>query len=465
MTTPAPTCQGADGTAFWPSTVVSAPVAGSVGELPDSCDVLVVGAGYTGLWSALALLDADPTLTVCVVDAAAVGDGASGINGGFLEPSLTHGIDNGRRLFPDEYRTVERLARNATRDVERFLAAEGIACDYEPVGTLECAVADHQCAALDELATAYQDGGWPVEILDTARIRAYLHSPRPVAAVRAPTRGGLLNPYKMVRGLAAAAVRRGATLVEHHRIVDLHRDRSGVRAHGANGCRLRCQQVIMAVDGGVRHLLRRTRLASIPLEDYVMVSEPLGQARRTSLGWERREGIADRSGAFTSLRLTADDRLFWGGSEAVYRFGSTHPTNLQPHRWERLPTDAAAWFPQLAGLRWTHRWTGTVHMSASAIPTFGTAMTGRVHYVAGYTGLGVLASKVAAEVLAARTLGTTTEAGTLRWATRRARPFPPEPLRWAAVQWARHDIAKADRTGTPTLLMTLLDRLGMGFTS
>ena len=73
MTTPAPTCQGADGTAFWPSTVVSAPVAGSVGELPDSCDVLVVGAGYTGLWSALALLDADPTLTVCVVDAAAVG--------------------------------------------------------------------------------------------------------------------------------------------------------------------------------------------------------------------------------------------------------------------------------------------------------------------------------------------------------------------------------------------------------
>lgn len=465
MTTSDATRPAPDGAVFWSSSSANTPALLTAAELPTRCDVLIVGAGYTGLWSALALLDADPTLNVCVVDAAAIGQGASGCNGGFLEPSLTHGIENGRRLFPEEYRTLERLARNATHDIEHFLAAQDISCDYQPVGTLECAVADHQRADLVDLAAAYQECDWPVTLLDAAQIRDYLHSPRPVAAVRAPTRGGLLNPYALVQGLAAVAARRGATLVEHHRITDLTRNGSAVLAHAADGSVIHCERVILAVDGGVRHLLRRTRLLSVPLQDYVMISEPLNPSLRSSLGWEHREGIADRNGAFTSLRLTADDRLFWGGSEAVYRYGSGNPTRLQPHRWDRPAADAARWFPQLSELKWTHRWTGTVHMSASAIPVFGSAMADRVHYVAGYTGLGVLASKVAADVLAARILDTPTETSTLRWATRRAWPFPPEPMRWAAVEWARHDITTADRTGQPTVLMNMLDRLGMGFTS
>lgn len=456
----------ADGTVYWPRADVArrvTPIAAS--EPPDRCDVLIIGAGYTGLWSAIALLEADPALTVGVVDAAAIGEGPSGCNGGFLEPSLTHGLDNGKRLFPDEYRTLERLARDAVSDFEHFLAADDIACDYQPVGTLECAVADHQRASLDDLAESYRECGWPVQLLDAQQIGGYLHSPKPVAAVRAPTRGGLLNPYALVHGLAGAAARRGASLVEHHRITDLTRNGVGLLARTENGAPIHCDRVILAVDGGARQLLRRTRLLSVPLEDYVMVSEPLTPAQRAGLGWQHREGIADRCGAFTSLRLTADDRLFWGGSEAVYRFGSGRPARLQPHRWDRLADDATTWFPQLAGLRWTYRWTGTVHMSASATPVFGSALGGCVHYVAGYTGLGVLASKVAADVLSARVLDIFNEASTSRWANHPPRPFPPEPLRWAGIERARRDIITADRTGKSTLLLKLLDRLGMGFTS
>lgn len=456
----------AKGSVYWPHVANSSAISPEASSGPPvRCDVLIVGAGYTGLWSAIALLEADPSVTVCVVDAAAIGDGASGCNGGFLEPSLTHGLENGKRVFGGEYRTLERLARDAAYDIERFVVDEDIACGYEQVGTLECAVADHQRPGLDELAATYQECGWPVQLLDTAQIQDYLRSPKPVAALRAPTRGGLLNPYALVRGLAAAATGRGATVIQHCRVTDVTRAGGTVRADTENGDQIHCERVILAVDGGVRQLLRRTRLLSVPLEDYVMVSQPLTPAQRASLGWANREGIADRCGAFTSLRLTADDRLFWGGSEAVYRFGSAQHSRLQPHRWDRLAADAATWFPQLTGLRWTHRWTGTVHMSASATPVFGSALGGRVQYVAGYTGLGVLASKVAAGVLAARTLDTATEASTTRWATHRPRPFPPEPLRWAGIEWARRDIAAADRTGRPSLLLKLLDRLGMGFTS
>jgi glycine/D-amino acid oxidase-like deaminating enzyme len=461
-TVPPDTTARPDGSVFWYEGQSRAQYSA---EVPRTCDVLIVGAGYTGLWTALELLDRQPDLRICVVDAARVGDGASGRNGGWLEPSLTHGVEVGERLFPNEIHELEDIARNALDSFSAFIAAEDLDCDYTPTGTLECAVAAHQLPALQRLADTYQRYGWPVEILDTNGITDYLQSPRPVGAVRAHTRGGVLNPFSLVTGLARIASRRGALIVENQRITSVDRHGPELEATTSAGTRVHASNVVLAVDGGLRHIRRSTRLLSIPLEDYVMVSAPLTSAQRASVGWTHSEGVADLSGAFTSLRLTADHRLYWGGSEAVYRFGSRRPTTYESQRWDNLAAEARKWFPQLTDLAWTHRWTGTVPMTSSGIPAFGDALNGRMQYVFGFTGLGVLASKVAGQVLASRVLGQPCRASELRWARRRALPFPPEPVRWAAVERARHDILRADQTGSPSLYLKALDRFGMGFTS
>jgi glycine/D-amino acid oxidase-like deaminating enzyme len=432
---------------------------------PERCDVLVVGAGYTGLWAALELLDRQPGLRVVVLDAARVGDGASGRNGGWLEPSLTHGLEQGVRRYGAEASELERIARVEAEGFVRLLATERIECDYESVGTLECAVTDHELGALDELAQLYACHGWPVERLDAVAARSYLRSSRPVGAVRAPTRGGLLNPFALIQGLAGLAERRGAGIHEGRRVARLRRVSGGVEAHLADGRRMRADGAVVAVDGGIRALRRRARLQLVPLEDYVMVSEPLGAERRESLGWERREGVVTLSGEFTSMRLTADDRIYWGGSEAVYRYGSRRDPGRAGSRWDRLAAEAAAWFPQLGTLRWTHRWTGTIPVTATAVPAFGAMLGGRAHYAFGYTGLGVLASRVGGRLLAARVLGVESPLDGLAWASRRPLPFPPEPARWALIELARRDVARADRNGRRSLYLRTLDRMGVGLTS
>ncbi|WP_161976319.1 FAD-binding oxidoreductase [Mycolicibacterium sp. CH28] len=461
-TAPNDTTARPDGSVFWSE---GQPRAQYDTEVPRTCDVLVVGAGYTGLWTTLELLDQQPDLRVCVVDAARVGDGASGRNGGWLEPSLTHGVERGERLFPNEIHELEAVARDALDSFRSFIASEELDCDFAPTGTLECAVAAHQLPSLHQLADTYERLGWPVDLLDTQEITDYLRSPHPVGAVRACTRGGILNPFALVTGLAQIAARRGALVVEGQRIISVHKRGTELEATASAGARVRASNVVLAVDGGLRRVRRSTGLLSIPLEDYVMVSAPLTPKQRASVGWTHGEGVADLSGAFTSLRLTADHRLYWGGSEAVYRFGSRRPSAYEAQRWDNLAAEARTWFPQLSDLAWTHRWTGAVPVTTSGVPAFGTALGGRMHYVFGFTGLGVLASKVAGQVLASRVLAQPCRAAELQWARRRALPFPPEPIRWAAVERARHDILRADQTGKSSRYLKTLDRFGMGFTS
>src|SRR3954452_12289596 len=177
-------------------------------------DVVIVGAGYTGLWTAHALLDNDPSLEIIVLEADTVGFAASGRNGGFLDPSLTHGLLNGIKHFPREIERLEELAEDNYASMQKFFTDHDVDCDFEPVGMLEVATREHELADLAEVAETYRRYGQEAELLDAEQAQALLHSPRILGAVRRPDAGGVLDPAKLVRELARVARERGVVIHE-----------------------------------------------------------------------------------------------------------------------------------------------------------------------------------------------------------------------------------------------------------
>jgi glycine/D-amino acid oxidase-like deaminating enzyme len=187
-----------------------------------------------------------------------------------------------------------------------------------------------------------------------------------------------------------------------------------------------------------------------------------------TIGWSRRQGIGDMSNQFHYYRLTADDRILFGGYDAVYRYGGPVADRLDDHAatFGKLSQHFFTTFPQLEGVRFTHRWGGAIDTCSRFSVFFGTALEGRVSYAVGYTGLGVGATRWGALVALDLLDGRTTEATRLRFVRRKPVPFPPEPVRSAVIALTRNRLAAADRReGRRGLWLSALDRLGLGFDS
>ena len=202
--------------------------------------------------------------------------------------------------------------------------------------------------------------------------------------------------------------------------------------------------------------------------DYALVTEPLDRERRGSIGWTRRQGLTDLGNQFHYYRLTSDDRILWGGYDAVYNFangmGPRHDERAAS--FELLAGHFFETFPQLEGLRFTHRWGGAIDTCSRFSVMFGRALGGSAVYAVGYTGLGVAASRFGARVALDLVDGRDTERTRLTMVRTKPVPFPPEPLRWAGITLTRRALAKADRRdGRRGPWLRLLDRLGLGFDS
>jgi glycine/D-amino acid oxidase-like deaminating enzyme len=198
-----------------------------------------------------------------------------------------------------------------------------------------------------------------------------------------------------------------------------------------------------------------------------LMTEPLTPAQLDSIGWKRRQGLGDSGYQFHYYRLSADNRILWGGYDAVYRYGGPVGPHLDEDdaTFARLSRNFFTTFPQLEGLRFTHRWGGAIDTCSRFSVFFGKAFGGRAVYALGYTGLGVGASRFGARTGLDLLDGRETEATTLQMVRRRPVPFPPEPLRSAVIQFTRNRIAAADRTGQRGIWLRTLDRAGLGFDS
>ncbi len=431
-------------------------------QAPARTDLAVVGGGYTGLWTALLAKERDPGRDVVLLEGDRIGWAASGRNGGFCAASLTHGEANGRERFPHEYPTLERMGLANLDAIEATVARYGIDCDFRRTGSLDVATEDHQVAGLQELAAA--GGG---DFLDQGAVRAEVASPTYLAGIWDRRGTALVDPAALVWGLAAAAEAAGVRVLEHTPVVDRARSGAGLALRTASGATVQADRVALGTNV-FPSLLRRLRLHTVPVYDYVLMSEPLSPAQLDSIGWHHRQGIGDSANQFHYYRLTADNRILWGGYDAIYHFGrKVRPGyDQRPATFHALAAHFFETFPQLEGLRFTHRWGGAIDTCTRFFAFYGTAFSGRAAYALGYTGLGVGASRFGADVMLDLLSGERTERTELDAVRRKPLPFPPEPLAFAGIQATRWSLQRADRDeGRRNLWLRGLDRAGLGFDS
>ncbi|WP_375478341.1 NAD(P)/FAD-dependent oxidoreductase [uncultured Jatrophihabitans sp.] len=429
-------------------------------------DLVVVGGGYTGLWTALLAKAADPSRDVLLLEAQTAGWAASGRNGGFCAASLTHGLSNGLARFPDELAALERLGAQNLDAIEKTIDEHGIDCHFERTGELDVATEPHQVDWLRDDVEQARRFGHDARFLDRDEVRAQLDSPTYVAGAWHRDRVALVDPARLAWGLRAACLDAGVRFAERTRVTGLARAGAGVVLRTQHGS-ARAARVALATNA-FPGLLRRVRPYTVPVYDYVLVTEPLSPAQLRAIGWANRQGAGDVANQFHYYRLTADDRVLWGGYDAIYHWASGLRPDFdqRPATFELLARQFFHTFPQLAGLRFTHAWGGAIDTSTRFFAFQRATLGGRVAYSLGYTGLGVGAARFGAQVMLDLLDGRDSEALRLRAIRSRPWPFPPEPARWIGIQLTRRGLARADRRqGRRGPWLRTLDRVGLGFDS
>ena len=431
-----------------------------------TCDLAVVGAGFTGLWCAYLAKQRQPSLDVVVVEARHTAAAASGRNGGFCDASLTHGFANGLSRFPGELTTLDLLGLENLDAIEATVRKQRISCDMERTGMLDVAVEPWQAEELAEAAAAMRAHGYDVDALDAGAVRAQVRSPTYEGGLWIHGRTALLNPARLAWGLRRLCLEAGVRIHEGTAVTGVQDSGERVTLRTAHG-ELVAWRVALATNAD-RPLLARQRPFVLPVYDYVLVTEPLTAAQLESVGWASRQGVGDGGNQFHYYRLTADSRILWGGYDAIYHYGNRVESRLEqrPQTFDRLAGHFFTTFPQLEGVRFTHRWGGAIDTCSRFCAFWGTSHGGRVAYVLGHTGLGVGASRFGALVMLDLLAGRRTERTALRMVRTRPLPFPPEPLRFGVVQLTRWSLDRADsRAGRRNLWLRALDRAGLGFDS
>jgi len=474
-------------------------------------DVAVIGAGFTGLWTAIFLKRLDPKLEVVVLEQGIAAYGASGRNAGMVGESIDH--SHGLAIAHFGRDEAARLARLGVENLEsllRFLEENRIDCDLERTGQLHVALLPSQVDDLrEDFEVARTLGMTHYRLLDRAETRAEVHSERYEGALFNPV-ACLVNPVKLVEGLKREAVRAGVVFHERTRVTALERTEDGVRlrtahvpgipgtsshmeATGAAATRLQAAalrlqaaaaRVQAAVPAGAEGelLARRVVLATnaythlifprllsrfIPLYDYILVSEPLTAERMAFLGWRGRQGVTDVRAFFKYYRLTRDNRVLWGTSEAAYYPGNRVDASCDhsERHYAELRDSFRRHFPALGDLQFPYAWGGPICSTTRFTPFFGKAEDGRVVYGLGYTGHGIANTHLAGQILAHLTLRRPSPLLELSLVRKKPFPYPPEPLRSVSVRAVTRALRRVDAGGRPGLLLRVLDALGIGLSS
>ena len=436
-------------------------------ELTDniSTDLLVIGAGYTGLWTALLAKEENRSREVALLEADEAANGASGRNGGFVDASLTHGFQNGLSRWPREISTLIDMGNANLDAIEAAIKRLGIVCDYQRVGEIDVAAEPYlldEFRLLCELAAPY---GLHFQLLDREQIYGVVKSPVFIGGIKR-TDSAIVNPAQLAWGLRRACIELGVILYEKTPVMKLEEEKNAVIAHTPHG-RVRARRVALATNA-YPPLLKRLTYYVVPVYDYALMTEPLTPSQRDSIGWHGREGLSDGNRQFHYFRTTIDGRILWGGYDAVYHWRNGFGAHLEqrPASFSRLAEHFLQAFPQLEGIRFTHAWGGAIDTCSRFSPFWGTAHHGKTAYTMGYTGLGVGASRFGALVMLDLLDARQTERTALEFVRTKPLPFPPEPLRSIGIKLSQWSIDRADRNqGRENFWLRAMDWFGLGFDS
>jgi glycine/D-amino acid oxidase-like deaminating enzyme len=429
-------------------------------EGPADVDVAIVGAGFTGLWTAYYLKRADPTLEVVVLERELAGYGASGRNGGWVSgffsgPPRVYERGGGSSGFI----ALQRAMFDTVDEIGRVLAEHDIDADYVKGGQLSVALNEAQALRLADLLVSSRRHGLAegdLRELSGAELRERVQ----VAGARAASftpHVARVHPAKLLRGLAAAVERLGATIYERSPVSD-------IRPHAAftPSGRVSARWVVRATEGYTADL-RGLRRALVPMNSSMIVTEPLPAGAWEEIRWGGREALSDAAHVYVYLQRTEDGRIAIGGRGVPYRFGSRTDGSgdTAPATVASLRSKLGEMFPAAASVELDHAWSGVLGvprdwcMSVDADPRTGLAWAG------GYVGEGVAAANLAGRTLRDLLLGERSELTALPWVGRAPRRWEPEPLRWAAIHSVYSLYRRADRgerrSGRPSRLARLVD--------
>jgi len=405
-------------------------------------DVCIIGAGYTGLWTAYYLKQADPSLRIAVLEARFAGYGASGRNGGWLS-GLAPGDRNrlARRYGREPVLAWQRALNEAVDEVIAVADREGIDCGAVKGGTLQIARTRAQAARL--AAEVAEERAWQVEgitELSKDEVRQRIAIDGVLAGYHTP-HCARIQPARLVRGLADAVERLG---------VDIHEDTPAVeigpgRVRTPAGT-VRAPVVLRATEGFTARLpgLRRRWL---PMNSSMIVTEPIGPRLWASIGWQGRETLGDTAHGFFYAQRTVDDRIAIGGRSVPYRFGSrVDRDGAVPERTiARLTAVLRTILPQTRDVAIAHAWCGVLAVPRDWQATVSFHPATGLGEAGGYVGHGVTAANLAGRTLADLVLGRRTPLTGLPWVGHRSRDWEPEPLRWLGVRGLYLAYRAADR--------------------
>jgi glycine/D-amino acid oxidase-like deaminating enzyme len=417
---------------------------------PTEADVCIVGAGYTGLWTAYYLKRARPDLAVVVLEARFAGFGASGRNGGWLTNSVTGGREQYVRHGDRSPAIAQQRALNeSVAEVVAVAEREGIDARIARGGELVVARNAAQLRRLE--ATAAAEAAWPhtdTEVLDAAATAGRVRVAGAVGSLWHP-HCATLHPARLAAGLAAAVERLGVTIHEDTVVTGVEPGRATTRRGD-----VRARHVIRATEGFTAGL-RGERRTLLPMNSSLVVTEPLPAEAWEEIGWTGREALGDFAHAYIYAQRTADDRIAFGGRGVPYRFGSRTDTDgaTHPETVAALTGLLRTFFPAARDAAIEHAWCGVLGVPRDWSASVGLDPRTGLGWAGGYVGTGVTATHLAGRTLADLVLGQDTERTRLPWVGHRARRWEPEPLRWLGVQAlyrAYHAADRQEAAGRPT---------------
>ncbi|MEU4088886.1 NAD(P)/FAD-dependent oxidoreductase [Streptomyces aureus] len=411
-----------------------------------TADVVVVGGGYTGLWTAYYLKKADPSLRVTVLEQKFCGYGASGRNGGWLYNGIA-GRDRYARLHGREAAVRLQRAMNDTVDeVVRVAAEEGIEADIHQGGVLEVAYTPAQLARLKafhahELSYEEKDR----ELYGAKETAERIRLADAVGSTWTP-HGARLHPVKLVKGLAAAVEALGVTVHEQTPVTEI-RPRQAVTPYGT----VRAPYVLRCTEGFTANL-KGQRRTWLPMNSSMIATEPLTDGQWAEIGWEGRETLGDMAHAYMYAQRTADGRIALGGRGVPYRFGSRTDNDgrTQQSTVDALYEILVRLFPSLTGVQVAHAWSGVLGVPRDWCATVTLDRSTGLGWAGGYVGSGVATTNLAARTLRDLVRQDSGEAGAtglteLPWVGHEVRKWEPEPFRWIGVHGMYATYRTADR--------------------
>ena len=430
-----------------------------------ACDLLIVGGGFCGLWAAIQAKEQNPQRDVVLIEARSVANGASGRPAAIMSTSVMHGIDNTERMFSGEVSELEALGRENMDGFRQTLERYDIDCDLEWGGEMKVSVGDQGLETVEEEYQLYLKYGHDAERLDRDQVQAEIKSPIFHAGVWSKKRSGTVHPGKLVRGLKKAAIGLGVKVFENTPHVSNHRKAGGVVVKTPQAA-IQATKVLLATNAwaaGHRKISRRVAA----IRDRIVVTEPLTDVQMKKVGWRHRQGIYDTRTQLNYMRLTADNRILFGGRLDYFFGNNTDPAiDKTPQPFIRLVQSFYRTFPQLADeIRFSYAWSGPIGLTTRMAVHYQKYHDGDMVFAGGYSGFGVTASRFGARVGLAILDRLDLPETRMKFARTQPNYIPPEPFRWIGAKITMYALDTLDeKGGWRKLWVRMVQKMGFPIT-